>query len=130
MRSCRPFPHTAGRPHRIQIADDEVWQYDKEPKAVISVSLIRSETLGAPSDDWLSATVSTEQNSVVIETEQEQLVLQNVHLLEKIRRVVAASLTEIFYNPKHRMLLIPGAFVVVGSSFLRVDTEAAAGLRD
>ena len=130
MRSCRPFPHTAGRPHRIQIADDEVWQYDKEPKAVISVSLIRSETLGAPSDDWLSATVSTEQNSVVIETEQEQLVLQNVHLLEKIRRVVAASRTEIVYNPKHRMLLIPGAVVVVGSSFLRVDTEAAAGLRD
>ncbi|MCW4466479.1 hypothetical protein OK351_13330 [Glutamicibacter sp. MNS18] len=94
------------------------------------MSLIRSETIGAPSDDWFSAKVSTEQNSVVIETEQEQLVLQNVHLLEKIRRVVAASLTEIFYNPKHRMLLIPGAFVVVGSSFLRVDTDAAAGLRD
>ncbi len=123
-------PHTGEHQSTRPFANNDVRQNNEEPKAVISVSLIKSETLGAPSDDWLAARVSTEHNSVVIETEQEQLVLENVHLLEKLRRVVAASLTEIFYNPKHRMLLIPGAFVVVGSSFLRVDTDAAGGLRD
>ena len=98
-------------------------------KAVITVSLTKSETLSAPSDDWMSASVSTEQDRVVIETEQERLSLDNERLLEKIRRVIASPLEEIFYNPKHRMLLIPGAFAVIGSSFLRVDTDAAAGLR-
>ncbi len=98
-------------------------------KAVITVSLIKSETLSTPNDDWMNASVSTEADRVVIETEQESLSLQNDRLLEKIQRVLASPLEEIFYNPKHRMLLIPGAFAVIGSSFLRVDTEAAAGLR-
>lgn len=98
-------------------------------KAVITVSLIKSEALSTPNDDWMNASVSTEADRVVIETEQESLSLQNDRLLEKIQRVLASPLEEIFYNPKHRMLLIPGAFAVIGSSFLRVDTEAAAGLR-
>lgn len=98
-------------------------------KAVISVSLIKSETLSTPDDDWMSASVSIDKDRVVIETKQERLSLENDRLLEKIRRVLASPLEEIFYNPKHRMLLIPGAFAAIGSSFLRIDTEAAAGLR-
>ena len=98
-------------------------------KAVISVSLIKSETLSTPDDDWMSASVSIDEDRVVIETKQERLSLENARLLEKIRRVLASPLEEIFYNPKHRMLLIPGAFAAIGSSFLRIDTEAAAGLR-
>lgn len=98
-------------------------------KAVISVSLIKSETLSTPDDDWMSASVSIDKDRVVIETKQERLSLENARLLEKIRRVLASPLEEIFYNPKHRMLLIPGAFAAIGSSFLRIDTEAAAGLR-
>lgn len=47
------------------------------------MSLIKSETLSAPSDDWMSASVSTEQDRVVIETEQERLSLDNERLLEK-----------------------------------------------
>lgn len=98
-------------------------------KAVISVSLIKSETLSTPDDDWMSASVSIDKDRVVIETKQERLSLENDRLLEKISRVLASPLEEIFYNPKHRMLLIPGAFAAIGSSFLRVDTEAATGLR-
>ncbi|GGL95063.1 hypothetical protein GCM10010038_26600 [Glutamicibacter protophormiae] len=101
----------------------------RKMKAVITVSLIKSETLSTPKDDWMNASVTTEADRVVIETEQERLLLENDRLLEKIRKVLASPLDEIFYNPKHRMLLIPGAFAVIGSSFLRVDTEAATGLR-
>lgn len=101
----------------------------RKMKAVITVSLIKSETLSTPSDNWMNASVTTEADRVVIETEQERLLLENDRLLEKIRKVLASPLDEIFYNPKHRMLLIPGAFAVIGSSFLRVDTEAATGLR-
>ncbi|GAA3299624.1 MULTISPECIES: hypothetical protein [Glutamicibacter] len=93
------------------------------------MSLIKSETLSTPDDDWMSASVSIDKDRVVIETKQERLSLENDRLLEKIRRVLASPLEEIFYNPKHRMLLIPGAFAAIGSSFLRIDTEAAAGLR-
>ena len=101
----------------------------RKMKAVITVSLIKSETLSTPSANWMNASVTTEADRVVIETEQERLLLENDRLLEKIRKVLASPLDEIFYNPKHRMLLIPGAFAVIGSSFLRVDTEAATGLR-
>lgn len=93
------------------------------------MSLIKSETLDTPSDDWMSASVSTDHDRVVIETDQESLSLENERLLEKVRRILASPLDEIFYNPKHRMLLIPGAFAVIGSSFLRIDTETATGLR-
>ena len=98
-------------------------------KAVGAVSLIKSETLDAPEDQWLQALASTDGKRVVIETEQERLSFENDSLLEKMQRVIAFPFTEIFYNPKHRMLLIPGAFSVIGSSFLRVDNGAAAGLR-
>ena len=93
------------------------------------MSLIKSETLCPPVDEWLRAWVFIDNDRVVIQTELESLSLENDRLLEKIRRVLASPLEEIFYNPKHRMLLIPGAFAAIGSSFLRVDTEAAAGLR-
>ncbi|KUM29452.1 hypothetical protein AQ436_07190 [Arthrobacter sp. EpRS66] len=66
---------------------------------------------------------------MVIETGQQRLSLENDRLLEKVSRVLASPLEEIFYNPKHRMLLIPGAFAVIGSSFLRIDAEATVGLR-
>ena len=76
----------------------------RKMKAVITVSLIKSETLSTPSDDWMNASVTTEADRVVIETEQERLLLENDRLLEKIRKVLASPLDEIFYNPKHRML--------------------------
>ncbi|GAB3621832.1 hypothetical protein [Glutamicibacter sp. PS] len=94
------------------------------------MSLIKSEAVGTDSDDWLDAQISTDVDRVVIETEQGRITLQNEPLLQKIRRIIASPLEEIFYNPKHRMLLIPGAFAVIGSSFLRVDSDAAGGLRD
>ena len=93
------------------------------------MSLIKTDPTGAPDDDWKNASVSTIDNRVVIETAQERLMLENSSLLEKIRRVIAYPLDEIFYNPKHRMLLIPGAFSIIGSSFLRIDSETATGLR-
>ncbi|TAP26003.1 MULTISPECIES: hypothetical protein [Micrococcaceae] len=95
------------------------------------MSLIKSETISTPDDDWMRASVSTEKDRVVIEAGQERLSLENDRLLEKVHQVLASPLEEIFYNPKHRMLLIPGAFAVVGSSFLRIDADAQAtvGLR-
>lgn len=119
-------------PHRTHESGTPVEVFSRgqrKMKAVITVSLIKSETLSTPKDDWMNASVTTEADRVVIETEQERLLLENDRLLEKIRQVLASPLDEIFYNPKHRMLLIPGAFAVIGSSFLRVDTEAATGLR-
>ena len=40
----------------------------RKMKAVITVSLIKSETLSTPSDDWMNASVTTEADRVVIET--------------------------------------------------------------
>jgi len=77
----------------------------------------------------MRASVRTEKDRVVIETDQERLSLENDRLLEKVHRVLASPLDEIFYNPKHRMLLIPGAFAFIGSSFLRIDDDATVGLR-
>ncbi|WP_345472857.1 hypothetical protein QMQ05_02905 [Glutamicibacter ectropisis] len=93
------------------------------------MSLIKSETISTPDDDWMRASVSTEKDRVVIETDQQRLSLENDRLLEKVHRVLASPLEEIFYNPKHRMLLIPGAFAFIGSSFLRIDDDATVGLR-
>jgi len=95
------------------------------------VSLIKSETISTPDDNWMLASVGTESDRVVIEAGGQRLSLDNDRLLEKVKQILASPLDEIFYNPKHRMLLVPGAFAVIGSSFLRIDADAQAtvGLR-
>lgn len=47
------------------------------------MSLIKSETLSTPDDDWMSASVSIDKDRVVIQTEQESLSLENDRLLER-----------------------------------------------
>ncbi|WP_159614066.1 hypothetical protein [Glutamicibacter sp. JC586] len=95
------------------------------------MSLIKSETISTPDDNWMLASVGTESDRVVIEAGGQRLSLDNDRLLEKVKQILASPLDEIFYNPKHRMLLVPGAFAVIGSSFLRIDADAQAtvGLR-